>query len=289
MSTNPRLGRGLAALLGDNPTESPLASAQGAIQSISIDLLEPGPFQPRTRMAPGAMAELVESIKSRGILQPLLARHHPQEADRFQIIAGERRWRAAQQAGLHDVPVLVRDLADSEAMAASLVENLQRQDLNAIEEAEGYKRLLEEFGLTQEQLGAAVGKSRSHIANSIRLLQLPEAIRAQVQDGALTAGHARALLAHASPEVAARMVIEKGLNVRQTEQLTTSRPQTTSPGAVDGAKHHSRDPETEALERNLSEKLGLKVQIAFDGRGGAVRIHYRSLDQLDGLIALLSR
>ena len=240
-------------------------------------------------MAPGAMAELVESIKSRGILQPLLARHHPREADRFQIIAGERRWRAAQQAGLHDVPVLVRNLGDSEAMAASLVENLQRQDLNAIEEAEGYKRLLEEFGLTQEQLGAAVGKSRSHIANSIRLLQLPESVRAQVQDGALTAGHARALLAHASPEVAAQMVIEKGLNVRQTEQLITSRPQVNAPGGGDGSRGHPRDPETEALERNLSEKLGLKVQIAFDGRGGNVRIQDRSLDQLDGLIALLSR
>jgi ParB family transcriptional regulator, chromosome partitioning protein len=289
MTASPRLGRGLAALLGDSPAEPSAAAAAGAIQSISIDLLEPGPFQPRTRMAPGAMAELVESIKARGILQPLLARRHPKEADRFQIVAGERRWRAAQQAGLHDVPVLVRDLADSDAMAASLVENLQRQDLNAIEEAEGYKRLIEEFGLTQEQLGAAVGKSRSHIANSIRLLQLPDSVRAQVQDGALSAGHARALLAHASPEVAARLVIEKGLNVRQTEQLTTSRPQASSPGGSDGAKSHPRDPETEALERDLSEKLGLKVQIAFDGRGGSVRIQYRSLDQLDGLIALMSR
>lgn len=289
MSTNPRLGRGLAALLGDSPAEATAPGGQGAIQSISIDLLEPGPFQPRTRMAPGAMAELVDSIKSRGILQPLLARHHPREPERFQIIAGERRWRAAQQAGLHDVPVLVRNLADSEAMAASLVENLQRQDLNAIEEAEGYKRLLEEFGLTQEQLGAAVGKSRSHIANSIRLLQLPESVRSQVQDGVLTAGHARALLAHASPEVAARIVIDKGLNVRQTEQLTTSRPQASLPGGTDGARTHPRDPETEALERTLSEKLGLKVQIAFDGRGGNVRIQYRSLDQLDGLIAVLNR
>jgi ParB family chromosome partitioning protein len=287
MSTSPRLGRGLAALLGDSPA-LPSGPAGGAIQSISIDLLEPGPFQPRTRMAPGAMAELVDSIKARGILQPLLARRHPEEADRFQIIAGERRWRAAQQAGLHDVPVLIRDLADSEAMAASLVENLQRQDLNAIEEAEGYKRLIEEFGLTQEQLGAAVGKSRSHIANSIRLLQLPDSVRAQVQDGALSAGHARALLAHASPEVAAALVIEKGLNVRQTEQLTTSRPQAPSPGSGSAARH-PRDPETDALERDLSEKLGLKVQIAFDGRGGSVRINYRSLDQLDGLIAMLSR
>jgi ParB family chromosome partitioning protein len=235
-------------------------------------------------MAPEAMAELVDSIRARGILQPILARRHPAEAGRYQIIAGERRWRAAQQAGLHEVPVLVRDLEDRDAMAASLVENLQRQDLNPIEEAEGYKRLMEEFGLTQEQLGTAVGKSRSHVANIIRLLQLPPSVRAEVQAGKLTAGHARALLSHANPEEAARLVIAKGLNVRQTEGLTTN----TSSSSTHAAPR-ARDPETDALERDLSEKLGLKVQIAFDGKGGAVRIAYRSLDQLDGLIALLSR
>jgi ParB family chromosome partitioning protein len=235
-------------------------------------------------MAPDAMAELVDSIKARGILQPLLARRHPGQAGRYQIIAGERRWRAAQQAGLHEVPVLVRDLEDRDAMAASLVENLQRQDLNPIEEAEGYKRLMDEFGLTQEQLGTAVGKSRSHVANIIRLLQLPPSVRADVQAGKLTAGHARALLAHANPEEAARLVIAKGLNVRQTEGLTTN----TSP-STGAAPTRERDPETEALERDLSEKLGLKVSIAFDGKGGTVRISYRSLDQLDNLIALLSR
>ncbi len=170
-------------------------------------------------------------------------------------------------------------------MAASLVENLQRQDLNPIEEAEGYKRLIEEFGLTQEQLGTAVGKSRSHIANIIRLLQLPQSIRADVQAGRLTAGHARALLAHANPEEAARLVIEKGLNVRQTEGLTTN--QATAASAPKPVRE--RDPETDALERDLSERLGLKVQIAFDGKGGNLRITYRSLDQLDGVIALLSR
>ena len=289
MTTSPRLGRGLAALLGDSPEPSASAAGGSSIQSISIDALEPGPFQPRTHMAPGAMAELVDSIKARGILQPLLARRHPKHSDRFQIIAGERRWRAAQQAGLHDVPVLVRDLADSDAMAAALVENLQRQDLNAIEEAEGYKRLLEEFGLTQEQLGAAVGKSRSHIANCIRLLNLPESVRTHVQDGTLSAGHARALLAHLNPEDAARQVIEKGLNVRQTEQLASDRTRIPATGGATSTKAAARDPETDALERDLSEKLGLKVQIAFDGRGGSVRVLYRSLDQLDGLIALLSR
>jgi ParB family chromosome partitioning protein len=288
MKTNPRLGRGLAALMGDAPSVSPQegGASGGNVQTMSIDALEPGPFQPRRNMAPGAMSELVESIKARGILQPLLTRRDPKNGARYQIIAGERRWRAAQAAGLHEVPVLVRDLSDQEAMAASLVENLQRQDLNPIEEAEGYKRLLEEFGLTQEQLGAAVGKSRSHIANTIRLLQLPERVLAEVQSGTLSAGHARALLAHANPEEAARQVIAGGLNVRQTEALATNR----SPGSTATVeKPRPRDPETEALERDISERLGLKVQIAFDGKGGTVRIHYLSLDQLDGLIAVLSR
>ena len=283
MSSNPRLGRGLAALMGDT---TPAEAGAVSIQAISIDALEPGPFQPRVSMEPAALAELVESIKARGILQPLLARRHPKTRDRFQIIAGERRWRAAQQAGLHEVPVLVRDLGDSDAMAASLVENLQRQDLNAIEEAEGYKRLIEEFGLTQEQLGSAVGKSRSHIANAMRLLNLPASVRSDVQAGKLTAGHARALLSHANPEIAARMVIEKGLNVRQTEALITNR---TAPSDGVGVAASPKDPETVALERDLSEKLGLKVNIAFDGKGGSVRISYRSLDQLDNVIALLSR
>jgi ParB family chromosome partitioning protein len=282
MSTSPRLGRGLAALMGDVPASDP---GTVIVQAISIDALEPGPFQPRTSIAPEALAELVESIKTRGILQPLLARRHPSARDRYQIIAGERRWRAAQQAGLHEVPVLLRELGDSDAMAAALVENLQRQDLNAIEEADGYKRLIEEFGLTQEQLGAAVGKSRSHIANSLRLLNLPASVRGDVQAGKLSAGHARALLSHADPEAAARMVIEKGLNVRQTEALMTNRPAAAEKQAAPGEK----DPETAALERDLSEKLGLKVNIAFDGRGGSVRISYRSLDQLDNVIALLSR
>jgi ParB family chromosome partitioning protein len=290
VSTQPRLGRGLAALMGDTtpdrPTNESGAPTLGTVQSLSIDTLEPGPFQPRRSMAPGAMDELVESIKARGILQPILARRDPANPKRYQSLAGERRWRAAQSAGLHDVPVLLRELSDRDAMAASLVENLQRQDLNAIEEAEGYQRLLQEFGLTQEQLGAAVGKSRSHIANTIRLLQLPAAVRTEVQNGRLSAGHARALLAHANPEQAARQVLADGLNVRQTEALTTNAKPEKTRNQENGKP---RDPETEALERDLSEKLGLKVQIAFDGHGGSVRISYRSLDQLDGLIAVLSR
>jgi ParB family chromosome partitioning protein len=271
--------------MGDAPEDTGSADqpARGPIRSLAVEKLEPGPFQPRTSFPPEALAELVESIRSRGILQPLLARPHPKHAEKFQIIAGERRWRAAQQAGLHELPVLVRDLSDQDALAAALVENLQRQDLNPIEEGEGFRRLIEEFGLTQEQLGVAVGKSRSHIANSIRLLQLPPAIRRDVQEGKLSAGHARALLAHPNPEEAARLVIARGLNVRQTEALASAKP------AEAPRERAPRDVETEALERDLSERLGLAVQIAFDGKGGAVTIKYRNLEQLDGLMARLSQ
>ncbi len=280
---NPRLGRGLAALMGDAPPAA-AAAAAGPAQVLPIERLEPGPFQPRTSFHSDTLAELVDSIRARGILQPLLVRPHPARPDQFQIIAGERRWRAAQQAGLHEVPVLLRGLTDQEAMAASLVENLQRQDLNPIEEGEGFRRLIEEFGLTQEQLGAAVGKSRSHVANAMRLLQLPPAVRVEVQKGTLSAGHARALLGHPDPEQAAKQVIARGLNVRQTEALATDR-QTGSTTRQPVEK----DPETVALERDLSERLGLTVQISFDGKGGSVTLKYRNLDQLDSLMALLNR
>lgn len=278
--TSPRLGRGLAALMGEAANTQAVASG---IKSIPVEHLSPSPFQPRGTMDPDAMADLVNSIKAHGILQPLLARPDSTQPDRYQIIAGERRWRASQQAGLHEVPVLVRDLTDSETMAAALVENLQRQDLNAIEEAEGYKRLIDEFGMTQEVLAVSIGKSRSHVANTLRLLNLPITVRNEVRNGSLSPGHARALLAHPEPEKAAIAVISRGLNVRQTEALTTRKP--------DGLSQTQRlkDPETSALERDLSERLGLKIDIAFDGKGGTVRIIYRTLDQLDGLVTMLSR
>jgi ParB family chromosome partitioning protein len=279
----PRLGRGLAALMGDAPAATPTPATAPGVSSLAVELLEPSPYQPRVLMDPEALSDLVESIRARGILQPLLVRPHPENPGHYQIIAGERRWRAAQAAGLHEVPALVRKLADAEAMAAALVENLQRQDLNAIEEAEGYRRLSDEFRMTQETLAEAVGKSRSHVANTMRLLNLPPTVQAEVKNGAISAGHARALLAHPDPAKAVLAVIAKGLNVRQTEALAAARP--------DHAARPSRekDPETAALERDLTEKLGLKVDIAFDGRAGTVRIHYRSLDQLDSLISLLSR
>ena len=281
--SNPRLGRGLAALLGDAATTAKPAATTNGIRSIPIEYLEPSPYQPRASMDPAALSDLVDSIRARGILQPLLARPHPTHAERFQIIAGERRWRASQEVGLHEIPVLVRDLNDMEAMAAGLVENLQRQDLNPIEEAEGYRRLLDEFGMTQEALAESVGKSRSHIANTLRLLNLPATVRNEVRKGALSAGHARALLAHPEPEKAALAVIARGLSVRQTEALTSKK---SEPQA---SQAKPKDPETIALESDLTERLGLKVEISFDGKGGAVRISYRSLDQLDGIVSLLSR
>jgi len=282
---SPRLGRGLAALLGDSKPSDAAQGDSSGIRAIPIEHLEPSPFQPRGTMDQAALADLADSIRSRGILQPLLARPHPSEKGKFQIIAGERRWRASQEAGLHEVPVLVRDLTDLETMAAALVENLQRQDLNAIEEAEGYKRLFDEFSMTQEALAESVGKSRSHIANTLRLLNLPATVRQEVKKGALSAGHARALLSHPEPEKAALAVIARGLNVRQTEALAKAK--------LDGATTHSskpsKDPETEALERDLTQHLGLKVDITFDGKGGTVRLNYRTLDQLDGIISLLNR
>lgn len=279
---SPRLGRGLAALLGEM-THATLVP-DPSITSIAVEQLEPSPFQPRGDFDPASMAELTDSIRSRGILQPLLARPHPQQPGRYQIIAGERRWRAAQQAGLHVIPTLIRSLTDAEAMAAALVENLQRQDLNAIEEAEGYHRLLEEFGLTQERLAEAVGKSRSHVANTLRLRQLPSSVRDDVRKGSLSAGHARALLNHPDPVKAAMSVITRGLNVRQTEALVPGRSKRL---ASMGDGRAGKDPETTALERNLSERLGLKTDITFDGKGGSIRITYRTLDQLDTIVLLL--
>lgn len=281
---SPRLGRGLAALMGESAP--PAAAAAGsAVRAMPIDLLAPGPFQPRGPMDEASLAELASSIRRRGVLQPLLARPHPEAPGRWQIIAGERRWRAAQIAGLHEVPTLVRDLADADAMAAALVENLQRQDLNAIEEAEGYRRLIEEFEVTQETLGEAVGKSRSHVSNTLRLLNLPKTVQAEVRNGALSAGHARALLGHPEPEHAARAVIARGLNVRQTEALVGR----AGIAAEASKRAEGGEPDTAALARDLSQRLGLKVEIDGHGRRGVLRVHYSTLEQLDGVVSLLRR
>ncbi len=278
-----RLGRGLAALMGDSAV--PQTTSAPGVQQLPIDVLVPSPYQPRQEMDEGALQELADSIAQRGILQPLLVRPTPGQPGQYQIIAGERRWRAAQRVSLHEIPVLVRPLSDSDAMAAGLVENLQREDLNAIEEAEGYKRLLEEFSLSQDKLGEAVGKSRAHIGNIIRLLKLPEPVRAMLRQGQLSAGHARALLTHPDPLKAAREVIKRDLSVRQTEALTNqaTRPAKTAPASAPRA-----DADIEALANSLTERLGLKVQIKFNGKSGSVTFNYANLDQLDSLLALLN-
>jgi ParB family transcriptional regulator, chromosome partitioning protein len=278
---SPRLGRGLAALLGDIAVQAP--SQAGAVRQVPLDLLEPNPFQPRTTMDATALDELAQSIRVQGVLQPLLVRPHPATPGRFQIVAGERRWRAASTAGLHEVPTLVREMADNEAAAVALVENLQRQDLNPIDEAEGYDRLLTQFGLTQEALGQAVGKSRSHVSNVLRLLNLPAGVKEAVRKGDISAGHARALLAHPEPEVALRDVVGKGLSVRQTEALANR--ETGFPTESHYEPRHG--PDAVGLEHMLAERLGLKVRVTFDGKSGMIQIYYADLDQLDNLLKLL--
>lgn len=275
MTKPPRLGKGLSALLGDVAE----AAAHESVRTLPVTALEPGPFQARGPMDADALEELAASIRRHGVLQPILVRPRPQSPGRYEIIGGERRWRAAQAAHLHEVPVVVRDFDDREAMAAGLVENLQREDLNALEEADGYHRLIEQFGLTQQALSEAIGKSRPHIANTLRLLGLPERVRDLLRDGALTAGHARAVLAAADPVAVALQVVDRGLNVRQAEALANARPSPPAERAV--------DPETRALERELSQHLGLQVAVQHNGKSGQVVIKYRNLDQLDGLIRLL--
>lgn len=273
----PRLGMGLSALLGDIPaTTSP--------QSLPITALEPGPFQPRGGMDEGALADLAASIREHGILQPILVRPKPGAKGVYQIIGGERRWRAAQLVPLHEVPVVIRDLDDRAALAAALVENLQREDLNPLEEAEGYQRLTREFGLTQEALGKAVGKSRSHVANTLRLLALPEPVAALLEAGRITAGHARALLGADDPAALAAEVIRRELSVRETEALVRSRarPRAEPRGG------RRRDPDLVAFEERISARLGLPVAIQPTAKGGRLSIRYSSLDQLEALLRRLA-
>jgi ParB family transcriptional regulator, chromosome partitioning protein len=276
--SGPRLGRGLAALLGDVALQAPVPA--GSVRQVALDQLDPNPFQPRSTIDPAALDELAQSIRARGILQPLLVRPHPTRPGRFQIIAGERRWRAAGAAGVHEVPTLVREMADTDAAAIALVENLQRQDLSAIDEAEGYERLISQFGLTQESVGQSIGKSRSHVSNMLRLLNLPTPVKEALRNGIISAGHARALLAHPEPETAMRDVVSRQMSVRQTEALAAR-------SQVSGASQPTRpdrSPDVAAIERQMAENLGLRVRISFDGSGGTVQIRYTDLEQLDNLL-----
>jgi ParB family transcriptional regulator, chromosome partitioning protein len=281
MIDEPRLGRGLSALLGEVGAGD---SGSQATRNVPVELLHPGRFQPRRNFDPEGLAALVDSIKAQGILQPLLVRRHPELPDQYEIVAGERRWRAAQAAQLHEVPVVLRELGDREALEVAIVENVQRQDLSPLEEADGYRRLLEEFAHTQEDLARAVGKSRSHIANTLRLLSLPEDVRALLQDGKITAGHARALLGLEDAGELAKEIVRSGMSVRQVERAAKARALRPEQMASLAGR---RDADTAALERELTQLLGLKVQVMFSGEGGMLTIHYRTLDQLEDVLRRL--
>ena len=277
----PGLGRGLSALLGDAEREEPLrpgSEHSPGVRMLPVSSLAPHPEQPRRHFDEDALEELAKSIAARGLIQPIVVRPHGKE---YQIVAGERRWRAAQRARLHEVPVIVRDLDEAETLEIAIIENIQREELNAIEEAEAYAKLIGQFGHTQEVLAKIVHKSRSHIANLLRLLDLPPSVRERVVEGSLTMGHARALIGAPDPEKLARIVVERDLSVRETEKLARE----AKPRAAGKAGSLSADlganADIAALERQLGDVLGLNVKISYGDKGGAMTLAYSTLDQLD--------
>src|SRR5438309_3958873 len=292
-----KLGMGLQALLGEaaRPAASPAAAAgeaasRGGVREIDIARIRPNPHQPRVQFDEEALDELAESIRQRGVLQPILLRP---EGDDYMIIAGERRWRAAQRARLHAIPAIVREIDESTTSELALIENIQRQDLNPLEEAEGYRQLIQRHGHTQDEVGRIVHKSRSHVANLLRLLDLPEFVRQSLLQGDITMGHARAVATSDDAEALTREIIVRGLSVRQAEDR--ARREKSRPGAgIDIARASARnaaktvDADLQVLERQLGDLLGLKVQVVHKGQGGAVTLHYSSLDQLDMICQRLS-
>ena len=273
------LAKGLSALLGDVGATVLEAPDENAPQTVPVDFLHPGRYQPRRRFDDDDLEELAASMREIGVLQPLVVRRDPQAPSYYEIVTGERRWRAAQLAQIHELPVIVRDFSDREALEAAMIENVQRENLTALEEAEGYERLAAEFAHTQEALAKAVGKSRSHVANTIRLLGLPAPVKAMLDDGRLSAGHGRALLGAPDPVALANEVAAKGLNVRQTERLARR--------AAKGTRRRAAlavDPNTRALERSLSDRLGLAVTIKHRDPGGRIEIRYKTLEQLDDFV-----
>ncbi len=272
-----RLGRGLAALIGDDTSEDAVIQDVRTLRHMPIELMHASPHNPRKHFAQSDLEDLARSIRDKGLLQPIVVR--PREHGEYEIVAGERRWRAAQIAGIHDVPVLIRELSDGEALEIALIENIQRTDLNPLEEARAYGLLLEQFSYTQQQLADSIGKSRSHIANMLRLLTLPDSVRNQIEEGNLTAGHARALVATESPADLAEKIIELGLSVREAERLARDAAPGRSP-----KPRPEKDADTKALERTLAEATGLKVEIAHRGAaGGTIIIAYKSLEQLEDI------
>jgi len=283
-----RLGRGLAALMGDVGDETAAIERTRSQRRVPVEFLHPNPRNPRRLFAEVELDELAASIRERGIIQPILVRTARAGPDSYEIIAGERRWRAAQRAGTHDVPIVILEVNDREALELAIVENVQRTDLNPLEEAAGYQALTDEFGHNQDEIAKIVGKSRSHVANTLRLLRLPETVKAYLNDGKISAGHARALLGQADPEAMARQIVADSLNVRQVEAMV----QDLAAKAGRKVKRRQRgekDADTLALEKRVSDALGLMVSLDHRGEGGELRIRYRSLEQLDDLIRRLER
>ena len=290
------LGRGLAALLdeaarpgaGKVSTQSGGEDRAGRVREVELGRIRPNPAQPRVHFDEESIAELADSIAERGILQPVLLRP---DGENFQLVAGERRWRAAQRARLHTIPAIIRDIDDSTSAEIALIENVQRQDLNAIEEAEGYEKLIGTYGHTQDEVAKLVHKSRSHVANLLRLLDLPAGVKQSLLQGDISMGHARAILTAPDPEALARQIVEKGLSVRQAEALAKQAKPGGGTSATRAETHRGQQPpnaDLAALERQLGDMLGLKVKVANDGNRGTVTLHYASLDQLDMICQRLS-
>lgn len=285
------LGRGLAALFGEESQDYAELDRVRNTRKLNVAQLRPGRYQPRRRFDDAALQTLVDSVREKGVLQPLLVRRVAGDTDQFEIVAGERRWRAAQLAQVHEVPVVIHDLSDSEALEVALVENIQRQDLTPLEEAEGYQRLMNDFSHTQDDLARAVGKSRSHVANMLRLLGLPDGVKVMLDDGRLSVGHARALLGAPDPLALAEEIVARGLNVRETERLSQQdKPARSRKGAAKkDSSPGAKDADTRALERDLSLLLGLKVAIDLKGESGDISIHFETLEQLDDVLHRLKR
>lgn len=275
-----RLGRGLASLIGDTPTAVARETAEGEQRIVGTDQLRGGRFNPRKDFREDDLAELADSIRARGLVQPIVVRPDPDDAAALEIVAGERRWRAAQRAGLHTVPVIVRNLSDQEVLELAIIENVQRADLNAIEEASGYRDLIERFAYSQEQVSEIIGKSRSHVTNTLRLLKLPASVQGLVQAGSLTAGHARALVGREDAESIAQRIIDENLNVREVEALVQAGPIGEAGSAT--RRVREKDPDTKAFEKELTDALGLKVEIKRgSGESGLLSIKFGNFDQLE--------
>jgi ParB family chromosome partitioning protein len=297
MSANPgklaedrsRLGRGLAALIGEMAAETSVDRPRGQ-RRLSTASLRPNPRNPRRSFPNAELDELVASLRERGIIQPIIARPVQGSADVYEIIAGERRWRAAQRAGLHDVPVVIVEASDAEALQLAIIENVQRADLNPLEEAEGYRALLEEFGNSQDEIAKIVGKSRSHVANTLRLLKLPETIKSYIHAGKLQAGHARMLIGQPDAERLAEEIVARGLNVRQVESIARDTAARTGKARGGRAQRgNGKNANLVALEKRISDALGLAVSIDEYKRGGVLTIRYRSLEQLDDVLRRLEK